>query len=294
MPHPAFAKCDIGVAAAGGGKFWEDVLAGADQAANELKIKIFSRGAIGETNFVAQQRIIDHIIEKERCRGLLLAPNNADRLATVARLKQRGIPTVYIDRDIGGERVSVVKTNNAHAGILAAQAMLKELGGKGKVAVLGLTKSAVNIEIREAAFISEVTKGGLEITLNVRLDDKIGKARVTALDIIDNMHGVDAIFTSNIVATIAVLKALEQLDESANFVHIGFDSHQMFVDSIKANILRGMVIQDPFQIGYQGIYALYDVMQGKEISKTIETKSIYVDSSNINSLEVTQALRISQ
>lgn len=130
----ASAQC-IGVVTSGGGAFWSEVISGSQQAAKEVGVRVYARGAIDDDNVKGQQHIINQAIHTEQCQGLLLAPNSDERLKEVELLKQQGIPTVYVDRDIGGARVSVVKTNNTHAGILAGLAMLKALNGKGNIAV---------------------------------------------------------------------------------------------------------------------------------------------------------------
>ncbi|MCP4326152.1 MAG: substrate-binding domain-containing protein [Psychromonas sp.] len=79
------------------------------------------------------------------------------------QLKQKGILTVYIDRDIGGERLSVLKTNNLSAGRLAGKEMVKALKGEGKVAVLRYRNSVSTTNEREKGFIEEVVKGGLKL-----------------------------------------------------------------------------------------------------------------------------------
>jgi ribose transport system substrate-binding protein len=141
-------------------------------------------------------------------------PANSDaRLREVELLKQQGIPTVYIDRDVGGARVSVVKTDNALAGRLAAQAMLKELNGKGNIAVLGYKKGILTTGVLQAAFIYAAIGGGLKIKVNEFLSTRVGEARVKAFDILNNEENIDAIFTANEITTVATILALRKTDK---------------------------------------------------------------------------------
>ena len=285
------AQC-IGVVTAGVNEFWNGVINGAQKAAQELDIALYARGATEEENVSGQHYIIDQVINKEGCNGLLLAPNNKEHLKYVALLKQKGIPTVYVDRDIGGARVSVIKTNNAYAGMIAGQAMVKELNGKGNIAILKLQKGVITTDIREMAFMKEVIKGGLQIKVNDYLGSTVGKARANAFNLLEGKENIDGIFTSNEITTIAAIKALEALGKSGKITHIGFDSHKLFIDSLKKNVLNGFVIQDPFQMGYQGIHTLYKAMKGEKVKENVTTNSIYINRQNINHIDIQKQLRM--
>lgn len=128
------AQCIAVITAGGGQTFWRDVREGAVQAGKELEIKVYVRGAIDESNIQGQKHLINTLM-RQGCQGLVLAPNAKERKKDVAQLKHQGIPTVtvYVDRDIGGDRISVIKTDNFAAGELAGREMVKAL--KGKVAV---------------------------------------------------------------------------------------------------------------------------------------------------------------
>ena len=284
------AQC-IGVVTSGVATFWNMVLAGAQQAAQEVGMTVYGRGAVGEDNVRGQRYIINQIIYKEKCQGLLLAPNSDTRLKEVQLLKQQGIPTVFVDRDVGGARVSVVKTNNSHAGVLAGQAMLKALNGKGNIAVLGLKKGTLATDARQTAFIDEVTKGGLKVKVIKYLGTRIGDARVRAIDILNSAENIEAIFTTNETTTVATILALQEMNKSGKIIHIGFDSHPLIIDSLINETLHGFVIQDPFQMGYQGALTLHKAMQGEQVNESITTNSIYVDKNNINNTAIKKALR---
>jgi len=292
VPLTASAQC-IGVVTAGGGQqYWQAVIGGSKKAATELGLTIYARGAVDETDSKGQRYILDLVINKKMCQGVVLAPNSVARLSDVAQLKARGIPTVYIDRDIGGDRVSVIKTNNAEAGVLAGKEMVNVLNGKGKVAVLGLKKGVVTTSIREEAFIKEVQTSGIEVIIDEYLGSGIGIARQRALDILKDADEIDGIFTSNELTTVAVITALKRLNKSGTIVHIGFDAHSVIIQSLMANELHGFIAQDPFQMGYLGVLNLYQIMQGKEVEAEVTVKAILVNKKNISAPEVKDILKV--
>jgi len=289
----AATQC-VGLVTAGVGKFWDDVIAGAEKASQELNIALYARGPVDESNMLAQRHILQHVVNTAKCRGLVLAPMSKALLPQLELFSQKGIPTVYIDRDIGGSRVSVIRSNNALAGTLAAKAMLKALNGQGSIAIFGLKKSVVTTGIREAAFITEVTKSGFDIKVNYSLGTTIGTARAKAFILLEKEEDIDAIFTSSYVSTVSVVKALKELKKSKKIVHIGFDADKLFVNALRKNTLHGIVIQDPFQMGYKAIHTVYKAMKGEQVSEYITTNSMYVNKENMNHIDIKKMLKINK
>ncbi len=281
----ALANC-IGVVTAGGGiGFWGDVERGARLAGKEIGVPVHVRGAVEELNHEGQRSIIDFMVSNG-CGGLVIAPTTADRKKDVLGLKARHIPTVYIDRDIGGESVSVIKTNNSLAGELAGLEMAKALEGKGRIAVLRQNKNVATTRVRENAFIRAATANGLEIVLDDYLGTSVGEARSRAYDILKHADPIDGIFTPNESTSLGVLKALEQLDASKKIVHIGFDLSKEMIKAIKSGHMFGAVVQQPFQMGYQGVHAVHLAMLGKRTSKNIDIEVVFIQRNNIDSTKM--------
>jgi ribose transport system substrate-binding protein len=284
----------IAVVSSGVNNYWKQVISGAQQAAQEIGVTIFDRSAITDDNSTAQHYIIKQAIYKKKCKGLLIAPNNQVQLADIELLKQHGIPTVYMDRDIGGARISVVKTNNKLAGKLAGQAMIKALKGKGKVAIFGFQKNIISTDIRQSSFIEEVTKAGIKITKIEYLGVSLANARTRALEILKNEENIEAILTINETSTVATILALKMADLPEKLIHIGFDTNQLTVDALRNETLYGFVFQDAFKIGYYGVHTLYKAMHGKKIRKKISTNSIFIDSNNINDANILNKIKAYQ
>lgn len=285
----ATAEC-IGVVTAGGGQgFWGDVIKGANQAGKELGIEIHARGAVDEANVEGQRYIIESTM-KFGCKGLVLAPNSKDRKKDVAKLKAQGIPTVFIDRDIGGDRISIIKTENFSAGEKAGIEMAKALGGKGKIALLRFNEDVVSTTAREKGFIKGATGGGLEIVVDQYIGTMVGEARSEAYRILKGSKKIDGIFTPNESTSLGVIKALERLNKAGKVVHIGFDAHKIMIESLKSKHIYGFIVQRPFQMGYQGVHTVYRAIRGKDIKQKVNTDVVFISRENINNTEIIKIL----
>jgi len=285
----AMADC-IGVVTAGGGVgFWGEVIKGAHQAGNELGIEVYARGAVDEANMSGQRQVINFIM-KQGCKGLVLAPNSDERKNDVARLKAQGIPTVYIDRDMAGDRVSVIKTENFAAGEFAGTKMAKALNGQGNVALLRLNSDVVSTTAREKGFIKGAIQGGLDIVIDRYIGTMVTDARTNAFAIFKSVKDVDGVFTPNESTSLGVLKALILLNKAGEIIHIGFDAHKEMINALTSNHMHGFIVQQPFKMGYQGVITAQRAIQGKPIKSQISTDVIFVHRKNIKDKNIRNIL----
>jgi len=281
IPSQADSGPCIGVVMAGGGLgFWQDVEKGAYQAAKELGIEVYVRGAVNEQNVKAQRSLIG-AVKKRGCGALVLAPNSPERKKDVQSLRQSGIPTVYIDRDMGGEAVSIIKTDNFLAGKLAAQKMIEALNGHGKVVVLRQGSNVASTKAREEGFIQSAKSGGLEILFETYIGSTVGEARIGAQKVLAQIDEIDGIFTPNESTTIGTVASLKTLKIAGKAIHIGFDSSKLIVDAINSRQLYGVVVQQPVVIGYKGVHMAYRAMHGKPVESTVNTEVVFVTKQNL-------------
>ncbi|SHO57280.1 substrate-binding domain-containing protein [Vibrio quintilis] len=262
-------------------QFWSKMINGARLAGKELGIDVFARGTVNDNDTKGQKFILDNLMEKYRCRGVLIAPSDVSRNQDVARLKQQNIPVIYIDRDTGGDRLISVKTDNEVAGALAARKMAEKLGGRGNVLVFRLQKGVVSTDAREAGFVREARKAGLKVMISGYLGTRIGDAKARAGKKMLQTAEVNGIFTPNDTTTIGVLQAREMLNIYRDAIHIGFDQDTYIISALKQGMLHGYIAQLPFDIGYQATYALYQALHGESLKEDIKVKVLYIDQNTI-------------
>jgi ribose transport system substrate-binding protein len=61
-----------------------------------------------------------------------------------------------------------------------------------------------------------------------------------------------------------VIKALEVGKQHNNVVHIGFDQDTFIEKSMEAGKLHGYFVQQPFEMGYQGVYTIHRAALGEQ------------------------------
>jgi ribose transport system substrate-binding protein len=280
----------IGVVTSGGGaSFWQQVGNGAQDAGLAEKMPIYVRGPIREGDVTGQLQIIEKILQHD-CKALVIAPAGAQISARAAELKLRGVSTLYIDRDAADSEavVALLSTDNFNAGLMAGEQMAKALDGHGAVALLRHQRGISSSSERERGFIQGATAGGLQITFDQYLGDNNQLVLSRFADAVPRLNGV---FTPNQSTTLLTLGALRRLNAAGRVTHIGFDGDPVLVEAIRSGELAGVVLQQPYQMGYQGVQRAARLLRGEDSGpRQVQLPALYVSQGNIDQPEVTQLL----
>ena len=181
-------------------------------------------------------------------------------------------------------------TDNRKGGVLAADRLGELLGGKGKVILLRYAEGSASTTDREEGFLSEIKQKFPAIEL-ISTDQYAGATRDTAKRSSENLLNrfgdeVQGIFTPNESSTAGMLSALQDIGKAGKVMFVGFDTSQMFIDAMRAKQLHGIVVQNPFNMGYLGVRTMVEHLQVKPVDKRIDTGVTLVTPDNLNAPEV--------
>ena len=281
-------------------EFWKSIHAGSNKAASELTaqgtdVEVIWKGPLREDDREQQIQVVEGFAA-QGVSGIVLAPlDNRALVRPVEDAKRANVPTVIIDSGLESDQfVSFVATDNRKGGTLAADRMGQLLNGKGKVLVLRYAEGSASTTEREEGFISEIKAKFPEIEL-VSTNQYAGATRDTAKRASENLlqtfgDVVQGIFTPNESSTAGMLLALEDIGKAGKIFFVGFDTSQRFIDAINANQLHGIVVQNPFNMGYLGVRTMVDSLLGKPVEKKIDTGVMLVTKDNLQTPDVSALL----
>jgi len=279
-------------------EFWKSIHAGSNKAAIELsgqgtEVEVIWKGPLREDDREQQIQVVEGFTS-QGVDGIVLAPlDNRALVRPVEEAKRAGVPTVIIDSGLESEGiVSFVATDNRKGGMLAADRMGQLLNGKGKVLMLRYQEGSASTEDREAGFLEQIKKfPGIEL---ISTDQYAGATRDTAKRASENLlnrfgEDVQGIFTPNESSTWGMLLALQDIGKAGKITFVGFDASQPFIDALNNNQLHGIVVQNPFNMGYLGVRTMVDHLLSRPIERRVDTGVTMVTKDNLGSPEI-QAL----
>jgi len=280
-------------------EFWKSIHAGAIKAQRELstagvEVEVIWKGPLREDDRDQQIQVVEGFAS-QGVNGIVLAPLDNRALARpVEEAKSGGVPTVIIDSALESNFiVSFVATDNRKGGMLGADRLGELLGGKGKVIMLRYAEGSASTEEREAGFLQEMKEKYPNIEI-ISSDQHAGATRDTAKTASENLLNrfgdqVQGIFCPNESTTAGMLSALQDIGKAGKVIFVGFDTSQMFIDAMRAKQLHGIVVQNPFNMGYLGVRTMIESLQGKAVEKRIDTGVTMITPDNLDAQD-SQAL----
>ena len=277
-------------------EFWKSIHAGSIKAARELsaqgtEVELNWKGPLREDDREQQIQVVEGFMS-QGVNGIVLAPLDSRALVRpVEEAKRAGVPTVIIDSALESkEFTSFVATDNRKGGMLAADRMGELLNGKGKVLLLRYQEGSASTEDREAGFIQELKQKYPSIEL-ISSDQYAGPTRDTAKRASENLINrfgdqLQGIFTPNESSTAGMLLALQDVNKAGKVTFVGFDASDAFIEAMRTKQLHGIVVQNPFNMGYLGVRTMVDSLLGKTVERRIDTGVTMVTLDNLNAPEI--------
>jgi ribose transport system substrate-binding protein len=187
---------------------------------------------------------------------------------------------------------SFVATNNRKAGAQAADALAEQVGQKGKVGIIAHVAGTTSAIERSEGFSEQMkTKYPNIQVLPVQYSDgDPQKAMDKTIDMVQANPDIAGIYATNEGSTLGVANAIDSQNLKGKVKVIGFDSTEAIINFLNAGVIQGFVVQDAYQIGYQGIKALNAVISGQTVAKEIDIPVKYVNAQNINTPEIDKLL----
>jgi ribose transport system substrate-binding protein len=278
-------------------EFWKTIHAGALQAAKELpNVSIDWQGPTSEGDRRAQIEYVETFIQKH-VDGIVLAPLDLKALVDPVREARKArVPVVIIDSDLADPDayVSFIATDNYKGGQLGAKRLAEVLGDKGKVVLLRYAVGSASTENREKGFLDEIAKHPqIEV---VSSDQYAGAEPQSAMSVAQGIvtkYGegkVNGIFCPNESSAFGMLQALRTANRAGKIKFVGFDVNKDLLEALKKGEMQGLVLQDPFKMGYLGVKTCVAYIRGEKVEKNIDTGVKVATMENMSDPEIDKLL----
>ncbi len=276
-------------------EFWKSIHAGAIKAQRELEnVEIIWKGPLKEDDREEQLQIVETFISS-RVDAIVLAPLDDRSLVRPVRdALGQGIPTVVIDSDLDGDsHVAFVATDNYRGGTMAADRLGELTGGTAKLIVLRYQEGSASTTNREQGFLDTIAEKypGIEILSdNQYAGPTTETAFRSAENLLNRFPSAEAVFTPNESSTFGFLRALQARDMAGEITFVGFDSSEKLVEAMERGEIMGLVLQNPFSMGYLGVKTAVRYLDTGTVEKRIDTGVTVATPENMNDPEIKQLL----
>ena len=272
-------------------EYWKSVKAGADAAGKELGVTIQFKGPLNENDKDDQIKLVE-TFTTSKVDGIVLAPLDDQALVKpVHEAVGQTIPVVIIDSALkSDETSSFVSTDNYKGGTIAGEEMVKELGDKGSLIMLRYQKGSASTDEREKGFMDVIAKhpGIKVLSSNEEAGSTVDSAQQKSESLLGGFKNPDGslqaqgIYCPNESSTFGMLRVLEENKWAGKVKFVGFDSSPKLIDGLKAGEINALVVQDPYNMGYQSVKTIVNLLNKKAIEKRIDTGATLVTKENMN------------
>jgi ribose transport system substrate-binding protein len=170
---------------------------------------------------------------------------------------------------------------------MAARRLGALISGAGRVIMLRYAGGSASTEAREEGFL-EVMRSSFPRIVLLSTGQHAGATRDTARRAAENLlnrYGseVTGVFASNESASSGMLLALRDAGLAGGRVKfVGFDSSDTLVAALKSGDIQGLVVQNPYKMGYLGVKTAVAVLRGEKPPRDIDTGVGLATPANMN------------
>ena len=240
---------------------------GAKKAIAEWKAKgvdinmILTNG--GDTDTTKQVADLEDL-DAQGVQGLILFPGDSIVLAEPVKniYNKKNIPVVITDIGLqSGHWETFIITDNVAGGKQAAELMAKNMKPGAKVIVFDHAPGNDNAQNRARGFESRASELGLTVVPRKLLKLSLEEGRRTMEDTLVSTPDIAGVFFMNQVVAQGAYAALEAAKRT-DVKLVPFDIDAVSWQMVKDGKLLGIIIQDPFKMGYEGMNAMVTKLQG--------------------------------
>ena len=265
---------------------WVSCNQGAQDAGKELGVKVvFNSPDTKDDN--KQIECINNSVA-QGADAILVAANAPD--SQVSALKEAaaaGVKIVYVDSPANFDSLRLFATDNEAGGRKIGEALLAELGNKGitsgKIGVIGVNPATESCNSREKGFRSAFEGTAFTLLETQYCDGDAARSKEAADNFI--AQGCTAVYGSNEGSTVGAGNAVKEARVAGiDVIGCGSDASDTNKALVKEGALLCIMGQNPYQMGYQGVKAAVDILNGVDMGgyKYVDTGVNVITAENVD------------
>jgi ribose transport system substrate-binding protein len=231
-----------------------------------------------------QKPVIDSVTASKPD-GVMVAPDDSKALlAPLKAMSDAGIKVTFVDTQLDDTSFaqSVISTDNLAGGKLAATTLATLIGDKGTVLIVNVDPGISTTDARVKGFTDEMKANHPNVTvLDVQYthDDATAATTITTATLAAHSD-LAGVFATNVQNAEGVATGLKQASNTT-VKTIAFDAGPKQIDDLNAGIVQGLIAQDPYGIGVDGVQQTVLGIKGQATTKVIQTQLAAITKDNV-------------
>ncbi len=273
--------------------YWSKVHSGAECAASQMKnVSVTWNGVTDETDVVGQLNLLNNYIGTG-VNGLVYAATDATAMTQVSTSATKaGIKVVSIDSGTTPQpsNVPLLATNNIAGAKLAAAQLAKAIGPSGgKIAIIAFHAGSQTNDQRVQGFETGLKKyPKLHLVATQYSQNDYNTALTVTANVLTANPDLKGLFAANEASDIGAVQAVRLAHLVGKVKIIGWDTSPDEVKGVQEGIVSGLISQDPFRMGYDGVRAAAALIRHQAKPKSENTGEVMVTKANLHNPTVRQ------
>ena len=299
--------------------YWKELEAGAKKAVEDMNSMLKYKGDDKvKLSFIApeicddvdeQVSILDEELDR-RPIAIGIAAVDASACSIQFDLAaENGIPIITFDSGSDYKHIaSHISTNNIEAAETAACKLAYAIEEKGEVAVFVQDSLSMTAKDRLAGFTKTMKSKFPDISVahvyhldelktmqqtiaaekNAVFPESITQEEVVTY-ILEKHPNLKGIYTTNLDTTQLVADVLSKLERD-NLKFVGFDGGEEQMELLKEDVLEGLIIQNPYGMGYATVVAATRISMGLGNESFVNCGYTWVTKDNMDTAKIKQML----
>jgi ribose transport system substrate-binding protein len=270
--------------------YWQTVLAGARKAGQDLGVNVTELGAQSESDANGQIDLLEKAVASNPA-AIVIAPAQPAALGRAIDEAAKKVKIIGIDSAADTKAMtSLLATDNVNAGRIAADALAaaitKTYGDtEGNIVIVTSVTGIVALDQRVKGFkdVLAAKYRALAIVADKAADGKPSTALGIMKGLIANTADLRGVFVSDPVMTQAVGQAVAEGKSSDKINVVGVGSDEKLVKLLQDDTIAGLVVEDPFRMGYDGVKTALAASKGEQVAAKVDTGATLITKGNIGS-----------
>ena len=278
--------------------YWQAVLAGARKAGQDLGVNVVELGAESESDSNGQISILAKAVASNPA-AIVIAPAQFAALGKPIDEAAKKVKIIGIESAADTKAMtSLLATDNLNAGRIAADALAVAItksyaDTEGDVAIITSMPGIASLDQRAKGFKETIAAkyGALDIVAEKAADGKPATVLDIMTDVIAKNRDLRGVFVSDPIMTQAVGQAVAEnkSDDKINVVGVG--SNEKIVKFLQDDVIAGLVVEDPFRMGYDGVKTALAASKGEQVAANVDTGATLVTKANLSSARSQELLK---